>query len=344
MKKNRNEDTHKSIPIKLGVGSVLFNAAYTAQYTADLYQDRQLHFDTALWTCEAVGSDDFPTFTIQNGALWDFGGELVFNRKKQMSFSKPKETIVNSIEDIGRLEVPDIRKAPAFQRQVEFADIQRAHGMKVTVKGGSMLELMQPLAGTSNILKWLIKEPESMHIFYRKITDYIFSGIDFYIERYGADNVVVLDTYQLDNDYMISRKTFERMSLPYIMELHNRYCDMNLGGWTLHLCGDHRESLRYWLNDIKLHPKTLFYIGTEMDMKKTAKLIGDSYSIGGNVPNTLIQSGRPNELYKYTKELVLSMKHNPGGFVLMPDCSLTPQAPPVNIYAIVKAGREFGNL
>ena len=207
-----------------------------------------------------------------------------------------------------------------------------------------MLELMQQLAGTNNILKWITKEKDQMHVFYRKITDYIYATIDYMIDRYGAENITVLDTYQLDNDTMFSRDIFEEMSLPYIVDLHDRYDKTGLGGWILHLCGDHRKSLHYWLEDIKLLPRTVFYIGTEMDIVKTAKTIGDEYVIAGNLPNPLIQTGTPLELHDYTRDLVLKMKNNLGGFMLMPDCVLTPNAPIGNLFVIIETAKKYGRF
>lgn len=334
----------KRVPVNLSVGGIMYNAFYTGQYTADLYLDPQRQYNTALWTCEAVGTDDSPGYGIQNSTLWDFGGELVFSRKEKVTYSMGKELIVQTPDDIEKLKLPNLETAPAFQYEIQFNDIQIANGKKVVCQAGSMLEHMQQLAGTKNVLRWLVKHPEQMHVFYRKITDYLCAKIDYKIERYGASNLSLMGTYQLDNDMMISRKIFEKMSLPYIIEIHDRFVDAGICGWLIHLCGDHRKSLHYWLEEIRIPKHTAFWIGTEMDIEKTAKLIGDQHAISGNLANTLIQTGSPLELYDETKELVLKMKHHAGGFILRPDCSLTVKAPPANLYAIVKACREFGDF
>lgn len=339
-----NEDNKKRIPISLGVGSPLVVANYSGQSSSYLFQNPKMHYKYSSWVCDMFGSDDTPSYSIQNGTFWDFGGEIIFSKKNKLSYPQAKNRIINTLDDIEKLQLPTLEVAPAFQNEIEFFDIKHNNGMKVMAKGGSMLELMQQLCGTNNLLRWLVKEPNQMHIFYRKITDYIYARIDYLINRYGEENVCLLDTYQLDNDEIISRKTFEEMSLPYIIELHEKYRDINFAATTVHLCGNHRKSLHYWLDDIYTRTGTLFYIGTELDIEKTARILGDKYSIGGNLPNQLIQSGSPEQLYRETKDLVLKMKYHPGGYVLMPDCSLTATAPAINIHAIIKAAKKYGYL
>ena len=43
-----------------------------------------------------------------------------------------------------------------------------------------------------------------------------------------------------------------------------------------------------------------------------------------------------------TKELILKMKHRPGGFIVMPACVLTAAVPPANITAMVEATEDYG--
>ena len=176
--------------------------------------------------------------------------------------------------------------------------------MSIGVKGGSMLELMQQLMGSDLLLKWLKKKPEVMHVLYRKITDYILAVIDLYIEEFGAENLNILNTYQLDNNKMISTKVFESMSLPYIVELHEKCIEKGIMAWVVHLCGDHRKNLDYFLNDVKLLPRTTFFVGTEMDLEETAKRIGPDHIIAGNVPNPLIQTGTPDQVYQASRKIV----------------------------------------
>ncbi|MDD3270248.1 MAG: uroporphyrinogen decarboxylase family protein, partial [Syntrophomonadaceae bacterium] len=56
----------------------------------------------------------------------------------------------------------------------------------------------------------------------------------------------------------------------------------------------------------------------------------------------LLYLGSPDEVIEGCRQIIEKMKYHPGGFILMPACSMPALAPPVNVHAMVKAARLFG--
>lgn len=139
----------------------------------------------------------------------------------------------------------------------------------------------------------------------------------------SVENVSILNTYQLDSHDVMAPSLFEKMSLPYIIELHEKALAMGVRAWIIHLCGNHTKNLHLWKEYVPLAPRTVFTVGYEMDMEETARVLGPDYIIGGNIRNQLIQFGTANEVYEEAGRIITKMKHTPGGFMLMPDCELT---------------------
>ena len=91
-----------------------------------------------------------------------------------------------------------------------------------------------------------------------------------------------------------------------------------------------------------LPARTVFSIGHEMDLEKTAEFLGRDHILAGNISTPMLQMGSYEEIYKETVRcLEVGMRH-PGGFILMPACELPPGTPLENIDAIARALYEHG--
>jgi uroporphyrinogen decarboxylase len=62
----------------------------------------------------------------------------------------------------------------------------------------------------------------------------------------------------------------------------------------------------------------------------------------GNVDPTLIQEGTAEQVLERARECIEMAKYHTGGYILMPGCEIPPCAPPVNVFQLVKAVREYG--
>ena len=65
-----------------------------------------------------------------------------------------------------------------------------------------------------------------------------------------------------------------------------------------------------------------------------------SFGFSGLDPN-LLQIDTPLGVYSRCREIIREGSRCPGGFVLAPGCGIPATAPPVNVYALTRAARDF---
>lgn len=349
IEKSTSSERMRALALMQGLDRVPVNpfaTAYTASISGitlkDFFLEPEKAMQAQLWSIELHQYDATPSYNIPNWAGWDFGGELSFPESPAYCLPVLGKRAVENPEDIEKLAMPDLDSAPAISRLLKFAKQSREMGLGVSIPAGSAFGLAGTITSPDSLLRWCYKHPDLVHRLIRLSADYILAIADRYIEEFGAENCSAFTTYPLECLAMISPKFFEKFSLPYIQEIHDKLIAKGVRKWLVHLCGDHSKNMPFWLNDIKLATRTIFTVGHEMDIEQTAKAFGNDHIIGGNVHTTLLQSGTPNEVFKVSRDLIEKMKGHPGGFILMPACAMPPLTPPANVYAMVKAAKVYG--
>ncbi|MBN2239786.1 MAG: hypothetical protein JW712_08425 [Dehalococcoidales bacterium] len=77
------------------------------------------------------------------------------------------------------------------------------------------------------------------------------------------------------------------------------------------------------------------------DMKKAKDVLKGHTCIMGGVPHSLLQTGTPNDVDKFCKELIETAGKD-GGFVLSPSTGVTNEAKPENVKAMVESVKKYG--
>lgn len=317
--------------------------AYISNISAkEYFLEPQKAMEAQLWARDLHGYDGGPSYNIPDWGGWDFGGLIEIPESPRITLPRITRKAVESPNDVENLRVPDPLTAPVTSRCLRFAELSREKGFAASISAGSPMGIAVSIVGAEILLRWIRKEPTLVHRLLRLATDYILKIGEVYTDRFGAENCSAFSTYPMECHEMMAPKMFEEYSLPYVMEIHEKFIDMGIRKWAVHLCGDHSRNLVHWKQTIKLVPRTIFTPGHQMDIQKTAEVLGQDHIIGGNVHTTLMQIGTANEVYRAAKEVIEKMKYNPGGFILTPDCVLPSLTPPVNVHALVKACKDFG--
>jgi len=175
----------------------------------------------------------------------------------------------------------------------------------------------------------------------RKATDFIIKSARQTIEYHGIENCSVFSGLPLESNQLISREVFTGFCKPYITEIFTLYKEQGLKSVMVHLCGNHTLNLPHW-KDIPLPVRTIFSIGREMDMATTSSQLGADYILAGNLDNSILQAGTPEEVYLDVKRSLAEGMRHPGGFILMPSCELPPCTPLRNVEAIELAIADHG--
>jgi hypothetical protein len=77
------------------------------------------------------------------------------------------------------------------------------------------------------------------------------------------------------------------------------------------------------------------------DLKKAKDVLKGHTCIMGGVPHSLLQTGTPNDVDKFCKELIEAVGKD-GGFILSPSTGITNEAKPENVKAMVEAAKKYG--
>lgn len=317
--------------------------AYISNISAkEYFLEPEKAMEAQLWARDLHGYDGGPSYSIPDWGGWDFGGVLEIPTSSRITLPRIVKKAVETAKDVEKLELPNPKTAPVMSRYLKFAELCRQKGLTASVCGGSPMGIVVSIVGAEVLLRWIRKEPTLVHRLLRLTTDYILEIGKVYSNKFGAENCSAFSTYPMECHAMMSPKMFEKYSLPYVMEIHEKFFEIGIKKWIIHLCGDHSHNLVHWQQTIKLTPRTIFTLGHEMDILKTAEALGEEHIIGGNVHTTLMQIGTANEVYRACEETIEKMKHSPGGFILTPDCVLPSFTPPINVHAMVKACRDFG--
>ncbi len=100
-------------------------------------------------------------------------------------------------------------------------------------------------------------------------------------------------------------------------------------------------SMNNRLEDMRNVPKgKLVYHFETVDMARAKDILGDIACICGNVPNSLLCTGTPDEVKEYCKKLIDTCGKN-GGF-MMDTGALIDEAKPENLKAMFEITKEYG--
>ncbi|HOJ83734.1 MAG TPA: uroporphyrinogen decarboxylase family protein, partial [Bacillota bacterium] len=79
----------------------------------------------------------------------------------------------------------------------------------------------------------------------------------------------------------------------------------------------------------------------QTDMDKAYKVLGGRFCLSGNVPNSLLAFGKPEEVKDYVKGL-LDKYARDGGFVIDAGAVILDDAKEENIVALIEAVHQYG--
>lgn len=277
-----------------------------------------------------------PTYGWAERGAWEFGGEVVWPDNDRYPAPISGKPIIAEPEQIADLKDPDPVEAGMHPLVARFNELSRRQGFPASLPGGTPTTITSCVLGTSNFLRWTRRHPDAVHAMQRKATDFIIKSAEHTMETYGASNCSVFSGVPLESNQLISSEVFRTFCKPYIKEIFTFYQKKGLKSVMIHLCGNHTLNLPHW-KDIPLPARTIFSIGHEMDIPAISKQLGPEYILAGNLDNSIIQAGTPDEVFREVKRcLTMGMKH-PGGFLLMPSCEFPPFTPKKNVEAIEQA-------
>jgi uroporphyrinogen decarboxylase len=290
---------------------------------------------------EMYGYDGGPLYVYASAGGWEFGGDIEFPTKKYSGAPVVTRHPVTTAEEALALEAPaDVTTAGALPIALEVARLQAAHGMPVTLQVGSPFTWAGSVIGEERMLMWMIKKPELVHRVLDRVGDFVVRVAEHYVGEFGAAALMAFHGAATESNKLISPKQFESFVLPYYQKVNARLIELGIETMFIHICGEQNRNLEHW-QKVPLPPHTILSFGREVALERAMELFPEQI-IAGNVDPTLIQEGHPDDVLAQARECLEVGKHHPAGYVLMAGCDVPPLAPPVNVFQLVKAAREYG--
>jgi uroporphyrinogen decarboxylase len=316
-------------------------ALVCGQPLASVFDDAHESFRCQTLCQEMYGYDGGPLYAYASAGGWEFGGDIEFPYKKYSGAPVVTRRPVQSEEDALALEVPeDVTRAGALPIALELARLQAEHGMPVTLQIGSPFTFAGSVIGEERMMLWMLKKPELVHRVLDKVSEFAIKVAEHYAAEFGAENLTAFHGAATESNKLISPKQFESFALPYYTKINERVMALGVSSFFIHICGEQNRNLPYW-QQVPVPRRSILSFGRQVPLQ-TAMEMFPAQIIAGNVEPTLIQEGRAEDVFEQARQCIEVAKDHPGGYVLMAGCDVPPQAPPVNVFQLVKAAREFG--
>ena len=316
-------------------------ALVCGQPLSRISDDAEESFRCQLLCQELYGHDGSPLYAYASAGAWEFGGDIEFPVKKYSAAIVVTRTPIQNEDDVHNLKVPeDVSKAGALPIALGIARKQAEYGMPVTLQVGAPLTWTGSVIGEERMMNWLIKKPDLVHMVADKVTQFLIKVAEYYAKEFGAERLMAFHGAATETNRLISPKQFETFSLPYLQRINQACIDMGIGAYFFHICGEQNKNLKFW-QQVPMTKQTVISVGREVDLNTAMEMFPEQI-VAGNVDPTLIQEGRAEEVLEQSRECIEKAKFHKGGFVLMAGCDVPPHAPPVNVFQLVKAAREYG--
>jgi uroporphyrinogen decarboxylase len=333
----KNGEKPDRVPFFSSVGG--YAARISGLSLKEYYTNVEACLEAQLWARELHGYDDTPGFGWGDWGGWEFGGVLQFPETDEGWTPRTLHPPVQKPSDVDRLAIPDPRKTGLLKLARDFNRLLTARGYSAKIKLGSPTTLVASMIGPSRLMTWFIREPEAVRTAYDKAVALIIRAAEATLADFGPNCSAGISA-PLDSNELIGPRIFETFAWPPLKRICDWLTDRHVTRLHIHLCGDHRLNLPAW-TALPWPRRTSVSIG-RMDMEKAALAFGDDFIITGNLSTTLLATGRPDEVLAAAGKCIEIGKHFPGGYALMPECEMPVFTPPINILAMLKATRIYG--
>ncbi len=243
----------------------------------------------------------------------------------------PVQDALKALLEAGNQAMEWIKQIQAFQIE--------ATGMGLISSSGGASKapfdiLADTLRGTRAMLMDMYRCPDLVLKALERITPiYIKQGVDMTNQ---SGNPLVFIPLHKGADGFMSDEQFRKFYWPTLKELIIGLADE--GCVPLLFCeGGYNSRLQYLA---ELPKGASFWIFDRTDMTEVKKLLGNTISIGGNVPSSLILTGTTEEVKKYCKNLI-DVVGKDGGYVMSFGVALN-EGKAENIHTMIDFTKEYG--
>jgi uroporphyrinogen decarboxylase len=120
-------------------------------------------------------------------------------------------------------------------------------------------------------------EPEATHELLGKVTEMFINALDFFADKYGAENLLPFDGGPSESNTMISPDMFGEFASPYMKRIHTHMKDIGVKSVLMHPCSDQNKNIPYYVKmreELGWSGKYVWLFGPETPVKDQVKPLG----------------------------------------------------------------------
>jgi uroporphyrinogen decarboxylase len=308
---------------------------------SSVYSEPEKSLEAQLRTQEQYGYDSEPFFGYASYGGYEFGGEISLPDGQYEQAPSHTRFAVQDEKDAENLTLPDVATAGMLPLAMRFARLQVERQITPSVVVGGPFTVAGNICSVDRLCRWVIKKPELVDHVLRLVTDHLVDVARHWIDTFGTERVYMQIWEPLTSNQIISPRHFEKVVLPYQIELHQKVLEMGIGRILCHICGEQNQNLPAWAQ-VPMGDQGIVSVGREVDISTAIEYFGDNCIIAGNIDPAILQTGTPGEIYELCRQAIEKGRHAPRGYALMQGCEVPINTPPRNLQAMKGAADDFG--
>jgi uroporphyrinogen decarboxylase len=308
----------------------------------DWYTDPKIAFHSGRMSAEQYNAMWLPFGGYPGVGPAELGADIKWP-EREFDHCPNVEPVATSEEEAWALKMPDrdqLKEAGFMPFFREFARLATSNGLPFLVPAYGPWTTAGNIVGIERLCRWVLKKKDLVHHIVKFATDFLVLFHQIIVDEVGSQGFIPgPSTASAAND-LISPKTFKEFVLPYLIEYHTKLIEMGAMAILFHLCGEQNLNYEYY-PEVPLTPGSQISVSHEVDLEKASATFPD-YVLAGNINPSIIQLGKPEEVYEACRVAIEKGKKHERGFALAPGCELPPQSPPYNVWMMAKAINDFG--
>lgn len=302
---------------------------------SDYYHSPELMAELEVELFKRLKHDSVSISTSLRGMAEAMGAKVAF---PDYNISYLLEPAVKSIDEIEKLKVVNPLKDGKLPILLKALRLTRDALIKDVSVGAAMsgpFSVAASVAGTENLLRWMIKYPEKVHV----LMNIVAESNNKYIEEVAKLGLSIDFADPMSSSNIINPKLFKEFSLPYLKMNIDKIKETTGKSPGIHICG---KSKKLW-QDVVEAGISNFSIDNIEDLEEAKEIMGDKVVITGNVPPVdVVYSGSRADINKSVKECIKKGYNSPKGYILSTGCQIPMNTPIEKVEMFMEAGRKYG--
>lgn len=254
-------------------------------------------------------------------------------------FDYVTEHVLQDYKDFDKLEVVDPYHNPVLTPMLESAKRlkERFPAVNMTTSMAGPVSTAIAIRPVEQVLRDTVKHPEMLYKLLNLTVECSLQWLKAFRKEIGPVETVFSDPVTCMD--VISKKQFDKYSMPYIKKLIDE--TKNIMGIRLgaHICG---KTKPIW-NDLADAGLFSLSIDNCEDLAEAKETVGDRMKIAGNVPPIdVMKAGTIDDVIGSVRECIKKGADSPCGFILNTGCQLPIGTPKANVEAYIYAVRKYG--